>query len=524
MQLGKYNRTTAGRRRPSKHKWALLALLLLAAILRFQAIGEKSLWLDEIMTVQKASMPYGRMIAAIKQHDAHPPLFQTVEWLWLLLGHGDGFARIPSAIAGVASVWLVYLIARRLLSRRAALIAAALMTVSYFHIYYSQEARLHSLVVAIVLAQTYVLIRILHQRGKARWGWWAAYCLIALASLYTYALCILTIAALGLAYIILAWKRRRIQLAHFIIAHLLIALVFLPWYPTLRRTTARVRASVKALGDEQPPPTVEDALDGTAAWALGPLPWRSVRPTGAAVGGALIAVAGAGLLIRRPKRPAKILAVLFLLPLIAYILMPIPRVQRYDPKHLVFLQPVLIIALAGFRLPFRRSRSGAAVASLAVSLVALNIWLLADFYSKDFQKENWPAVVRDVRSRWRDGDALLFNPELMGAAFEYYLPQNERALARQRALLGAPLNPEIRRRIRLQYPQRKIPPLSPAVRRVWLIECKNHITPHRAVYRLLYEAGFVGNEDDSRRYDGHLGYVQWRLFTRGPRPPKATQP
>ena len=81
--------------------WVLwLGLILVAATaLRLWGLGAKSLWLDEIMTVQKASMSFSGMMGQIRQHDAHPPLFQIVEWLWLRLGQGDAFARAPSVMA-----------------------------------------------------------------------------------------------------------------------------------------------------------------------------------------------------------------------------------------------------------------------------------------------------------------------------------------------------------------------------------------------------------------------------------------
>ena len=517
MHRLKSNRGVAGVRPGRQCKWGIVVLLLGAALARFWGIGAKGLWLDEIMTVQKASMGYGEMLGAIREHDAHPPLYQSVEWLWLRLGRGDGFARVPSAAAGVAAVWLAYLLARRWFGRRAGLLAGALTGFSYFQVYYSQEARLYALVAPLALGQVYLLLRILHQRGRAHWGWWAGYGALALAGLYAYALCILTIGACALVYVGLTWRRRRWQLGRFVLVHVVVGLLFLPWYPTLRATTARVRASVAESHDEKPAPGAEDVLDGVAAWGMGPLPWTRMRPWGVALGGALLLLAGAGLLMRRGKRPAKTLAVLFFVPLVTYVLLPIPRVHVYDAKHLVFLQPALAIALAGFRLPAGRcgAYAGRAAVYVAALLIGMNVWFLGDYYGGGFEKENWRAVVRDVRGEWGEGDALVFNPELMGAAFAYYLPtEAERELAMGRAVLGAPLSPDVRDRQRLLYPG--VPPLrlSGAVRRVWVIECRNHVTPRPLVYGVLGKAGFVCGEEDGRRYEGHLGYVQWRLFRR----------
>lgn len=503
-----------------KRRLALILILLLAALLRFWGIGRKALWLDEIMSVQKASTSFGDMMAQIKAHDAHPPLFQTVEWLWLRLGSGDGFARIPMTVAGIIAVWLSYLVAGRLLGRTAGWITALFMTVSYFHIYYSQEARLHALVLTLFLGQTYLLLRILHQRGKARWGWWAAYGILGLASLYTYAMCILTIGALGLAYLLVTWKRRRCQFRRFIVVHLLIALLFLPWVPVLRATTARVSASVQTLGDDKGRPTPKQIAQGAASWALGPINWQTTTklpPLGALLGLFLLLPACAGLMMRRTRRPARILALLFFVPLVGFVLMPMPRVHTYDPKHLIFLQPLFIMALAGFRRPTTKGPIHAVKPAIYIAavLAALNVWMLSGYYGKDVQKENWPAIVRDIRPRFRQGDVIVFSPEVMGFAFSHYLESDEdRALVRQMAQLGARLNPELIARAKLNNPAASVPPLPKGIRRVWVVQCKGHMgAPSSAVYAGLKEYGFEYVELDL--YPGTLGHVKWALFARG---------
>jgi len=114
----------------------------------------------------------------IRTTDTHPPLFQIIEWLWIHAecgvwsDAGDALARIPAVVAGVVSVWLTFLAARRLFGRNAAFAAGFLMAVSCFGIFYSQNARMQTLVTALFLAQTNLLLRILESRGNAGWGLW----------------------------------------------------------------------------------------------------------------------------------------------------------------------------------------------------------------------------------------------------------------------------------------------------------------------------------------------------------------
>ena len=489
------NPPTSERRR--RAPVALILILVIAAALRLWGLGAKSLWLDEIMTVEKASMSYAGMIDEIRGHDAHPPLFQTIEWLFLRVGRSDAWARLPSALAGIAGVWLASLIARRLFSRRAGTVAAILMALSYFHIYYSQEARLYALITTLFLAQTYVLLVLIGKRGSAGWGGWAGYGLLALASLYTYVLSILFIGALGALYLWLTWRRQP-QFAPLIVVHVIVAMLFLPWLPVLRQRTDLLRVSIQQNADAAGRPTLGDLTTGAASWAFGPADWDKVAPAGPLLGICVSVAAGGGLLMRRSRRPAKVLGALFVLPLVGYLILPMPRVQAYDPKHLAFLQPVLVLALAGFAFRTPRFRPRTAVRPLlytVLAVAAVNAFALGDYFHPDFQKEDWRGLYGDVAPRLQADDALVFNPGYVGFAFAFHSNTPEaKAAIRKRAERG----------------------VSPGadVARLWLIECRSPVSfPSARVAERLHAAGWQWEE--RARYPGALGYVRWALLTRG---------
>ena len=483
----------------------ILLILLLALALRLVGLG-KSLWLDEVMTVGNASRSFVEMIRHLADFDAHPPLYQSIEWLWLQLGGGDAFARLPSVAAGVLGVWLTYLIARRLLDRRAGLAAAFLMAVSCFHIYYSQEARLNALVTTLFLAQTWLLLRILHQRGRAGWGLWAAYGLAGLLCLYTYALCILTIGALALLYLWLSRTSRR-QIVRLLVVHLLIGLLFLPWVPTLRKTTARVTASVEKLQDAAGRPGPAGILSGVAAWGFGPYGWSSSGMYGTALGVALLAAAGVALGARRSRRTAKFLGVLFLLPLAGYLLMPMPRVQEYDPKHLIFLQPILIIALAGARIPVTRCakrRRFPLLLCVVLAVVSLNALALGRYYRPTFQKENWPKFCQGLGAQCTKEDVILFNPGRLGFAYDRYsVTTSDKATMEDMLKYGGRIHPRYQR--------------------LWLIECRSAVSkPFAQIRNVLAADGWQAGEQAT--YPGVVGELQWTLYTRGTISSKRAEP
>ena len=490
-----------GGRRPASGSeifW-LPGILILAAALRLWGLGAKSLWLDEIMTVQKASMSFSDMIGQIRQHDAHPPLFQIVEWLWLRLDHGDAYARAPSVLAGVACVWLCFLIARRLFGRKAALAAAVMAALSYFGIFYSQEARLHSFMTALFLGQVCLLLAILERRGKAGWGLWLAYGLVGLASLYTYALCALTVGALGLLYLWLTWRRHR-QFGRWLAVHLIIALLFLPWVPTLRARTAELEASVLEHHDEIGRPTASEVAGGIAAWVIGPRSREAAVRLGPAIGLGCLVAAAAAAAWRKNRRPAKILGVLFFVPLLLYLALPMPRVHVYEAKHLMFVQPILLIALSGARLSFRawgKERRIRILLIVLLGFVALNAIGLRDYFRPGFEKENWRRLAADVSVRLEANDLILFNPGYIGYAFDYYAQPPADLPPIARAAAEPLLQPDVR--IEGNHP------------RIWLIEDESPVS--RALPQVLENLNAQGwYVSRSRLMRGSLGDISWALL------------
>jgi 4-amino-4-deoxy-L-arabinose transferase-like glycosyltransferase len=123
----------------------LLAITLLGAILRLYKLGEWSFWFDEIFTVNRAQIHYGTLDAVISNI---PPARNWLPLSIILtagvldkLGVNEWSARLIPVLVGVISIPILYLPAKRLFGWRAAMVAALLLAVSPWHIYWSQNAR-----------------------------------------------------------------------------------------------------------------------------------------------------------------------------------------------------------------------------------------------------------------------------------------------------------------------------------------------------------------------------------------------
>jgi mannosyltransferase len=132
--------------------WPLAALTLLAAALRLSTLDLQSFWYDEAFTPVHVLHPgLWATLRAVSHTENTPPLWYVLAWASArLFGTGAIALRWPSALAGIATVPVVWGIGYELAGRgpsgrRAALVAAALVAVNPLFFWYSQEARAYAL-------------------------------------------------------------------------------------------------------------------------------------------------------------------------------------------------------------------------------------------------------------------------------------------------------------------------------------------------------------------------------------------
>jgi mannosyltransferase len=132
--------------------WPLAALTLLAAALRLSTLDLQSFWYDEAFTPVHVLHPsLWATLRSVSHTENTPPLWYLLAWADArVLGTGEVALRLPSALAGIATVPVAWAIGHELegpRTRGAALVCAALVAVNPLFVWYSQEARAYALVV-----------------------------------------------------------------------------------------------------------------------------------------------------------------------------------------------------------------------------------------------------------------------------------------------------------------------------------------------------------------------------------------
>ena len=459
---------------------ALVNLLLAGALLRMIGLGIHPLWLDEGATWSWAARETwgGTLLAEAN----HPPAWWAVTRLWMS-GFGDTEAslRAPAALLGVLTIFLAWLLARRLLDplhrprrggfdrtpdegqgRRRALWFAGFVCVSTYFTEYAQEARMYAALIAEGLGLSLLYLRWLDRRDRASL---VGYALLGALALYTQYFAIWILAAHAGHALWLAGRSRRtetpLSIRPFVLANVAAGLLFAPWlvhmlrnyegistgeafdpFTRLLYVVWRIGAGPGVVVVDRPrleagiPAVLEEE------WVLGvvtSLLWFPPLVLGC-------------LRLRRHPGLASLVAANLALPVVLLLLV-FPLFPLIHERYLVFLAPwlFLVAALGAFEAP-----GGLRVLLVAGLCVLSGVGLVAyhavgaELVATDvrqplgdgrvarayvhppddpvtflhhghaFGKEPWRQAHAFVAERAADGDLVMLHPEYLYLVWDYY--------------------------------------------------------------------------------------------------------
>jgi hypothetical protein len=159
------------------------ALVVLGAALRLYRLNT-GLWYDEIVTLIVSVRPsFLEILTQFPGNNVHPlySLLAHMSVAWL--GEEPWTVRLPSLVFGVAAIPALYLLGTAVTSVFEALLAASILTVSYHHIWFSQNARGYTLLLFCVVVSTHVLLRWLAEGRTSRA---VAYAMVGALGAYTH--------------------------------------------------------------------------------------------------------------------------------------------------------------------------------------------------------------------------------------------------------------------------------------------------------------------------------------------------
>jgi 4-amino-4-deoxy-L-arabinose transferase-like glycosyltransferase len=213
---------------------ALLAFCLIAFALRVFRLDLQSLWYDEAFSVYLAHFDLAA-ITARTAADIQPPLYYYLLHFWIArVGDSEFALRFLSLIFGVLTTPLMFVIAMRLFANpRAAIIAALLATIAPLYIWYSQEARMYTLITFLLLLSSYALLKEIEGN---KGNWWEIFVIANIAAIYTHYFAFVVIAfqlLFTIYHLLFAQHSSRFTfyVLRFTLYFIAIFAAFLPWTP-----------------------------------------------------------------------------------------------------------------------------------------------------------------------------------------------------------------------------------------------------------------------------------------------------
>jgi len=178
------------------HRLTILLLLGAGTALRFVCLTSKPFWFDECFSAEAARIGWPSFLHLLWWREANMSLYYLLLRIWLRFGQSEFFIRSLSVLIAAATIPAVYWLAELLYDRRAALIAATLLTFNAYSVRYAQEARSYALFLLLATLSSGFFIAHIRQPGRRnRLG----YILISILAAYAHLYALLLVAAHWLA-------------------------------------------------------------------------------------------------------------------------------------------------------------------------------------------------------------------------------------------------------------------------------------------------------------------------------------
>lgn len=412
-----------------------------AFVLRVFDLAKQSFWYDEAFSVYLAHFDIGT-ITARTAADIQPPLYYYLLNVWMAVAGDSEFAvRFLSLFFGVLAVPLVYILARRLFNSAAGMFAALIAVLSALYLWYSQEARMYTLITFLGVLSSYALVRALSpdsaQVKSSSRRWWTLFALAGIAAVYTHYLyfTLLAFQFLYALYVILSRRAAQAALRNLVLALAAILVAFVPWVPfmlnRLGEDASYFRGDLKL--DEAVRHILinfsvgESVLEGIAQYiAVG---WLIVLVI------VLVATLAAN---RRANKAAPrsagqglLFAALYLLIPLALLLFLFSRNPKFNARYLMLASPGLYLLLGaglGALWALAQSKNVLARLSSAVVLAVTGGFLLATslyaisnaYFDPAFTKADFRGVANYVSANAQSDEAIILTSGHLFPAFDYY--------------------------------------------------------------------------------------------------------
>jgi mannosyltransferase len=401
------------------------AIVLVGLFLRLWGLGQKSIWLDEIWSITVARMPLHSVIWSIRNQDPNASLYYLVLHYWIALGQSEFMVRLMSALAGAATLAVLYILGEHLFNKRVGLMASALLAINLYHIQYSQEARSYALVVLLVSLSSLLFVKAIEHQGTK---YLAPYIFVSALAVYAHVFGVLVISAQCASLILLQtyqvpWKKMAASMVA-------TGALVLPAAALLYERTKVPFVKLSWV----PPPSIRRVYDLFYAFA-GNASYYGVEVRKAPGGKVLLlvfviaCVAGSWIAIRTLRSEGRSLASWKVGLLLCWAFLPvIINVIVSLGQQSMFLTRYMLISLPAFSLMaglgIDRLKSRYAVTAILALIFAVQMAGVPQYQAYRSEYKEWSTATDYMLSNSRSGDGAIFALAHGRLLFQYYDEQH----------------------------------------------------------------------------------------------------
>ena len=377
----------------------LFLCLIIGFVLRFYAFDQKSLWGDEVYTLNDSRDDLNGQIKFYKENPTylHPPLFFILTHQFYPFTKPERDLRIIPLISGILSIPMIYLLARQF-SPSIALPCALSLTFMTYHISLSQDGRSYSLLMFIGMIGLYFFIKHL-QTLKRRY-------LLLMAFVFSI---LFYTSYISIPFIVLSqilWlyqpgeNNRKNTISSFLILNGIVLLLCLPWILILV-ANYEGQPLMEPFQKKNPISIVNILYGVFHDWMpLGPLMMASLIT--------LILFP----ILSKCRRNTIVLLSVFLLPIGAvYLLCKLLYINHFvTSRYFINFLPLFCISiylsLSEIEDKFQRLRGLKRLKHLFIILFIISNLILLPFYYRS-EKQDYRGLANYLKGQIRDGDMII---------------------------------------------------------------------------------------------------------------------
>ncbi len=372
----------------------LLPILAVFSLVSWGNINRWSIWFDEAFTAYINRFDF-MQIVHYTALDVHPPLHYWLTKVWTsLFGVSEVGFRSLSLVFALVTLVGVYFLISRLFSKKQAIWAVGLVALAPILLRFSNEARAYTLVSAIVVWATYVLVLIRARPTKWRW---LAYALLISAGMWTHYFT----ALFWLAHWVWRFVDLKSNSSHkfkkffskgWVVSHVIAVGLFLPWIPTVIKQFASVQGGFW-IPDFGVYSLIDFVSNGLIYQEYGRLiNWQALlflvmAILMAVVLGKFYTIASSN---KKLSSGAKLLTIMTIVPPIILVILSLPPltssfIDRYIVPSILFLLMLMAVGLSTTADKFKKLSVAASLALIATMVVGIvNVYHYGN-YNKNVQ-------------------------------------------------------------------------------------------------------------------------------------------